>query len=120
MIDSTIYKNKKFSDLIEEIHSNQKKKKKTVEDLIKKLMTQLEDEDGNLVAILPMVKEYLEVGVKNDNILVSLANTIQKILEKQKGNDSMDDIYKDMTQDEIDNVISLSKKVEDIKIPKAN
>lgn len=79
-LDKIIFKNKKFSDLLEEIYDNQKKKEKQISGLIGELRPLVQD-TGDATLIVPLIKEYLEIGVKNDDQLVKLATIIQRIIQ---------------------------------------
>ena len=78
-LDKLIFKNKKFADLIEEIYDNQKRKEKQISTLISELRPLIED-TGDATLIVPLIKEYLEIGVKNDDQLVKVATIIQRTI----------------------------------------
>ena len=82
-LDKLIFKNKKFGDLLEEIYDNQKKKEKQISTLISELRPLIQD-TGDATLIVPMIKEYLEIGVKNDDQLVKLATIVQRIIQNQE------------------------------------
>jgi methanogenic corrinoid protein MtbC1 len=87
-LDKLIFKNKKFGDLLEEIYDNQKKKEKQISTLISELRPLIED-TGDATLIVPLIKEYLEIGVRNDDQLVKLATIVQRIIQSQEtGTDS--------------------------------
>ena len=67
-LDSVIFGDKKFSDILEEIYNNQKKKEAQVTALISELKP-LVQEIGDATLIVPLIKEYMEIGVKNDEQL---------------------------------------------------
>lgn len=87
--DKIIFGKKKFSDLLKEIYDNQKKKETQISSLIGELKTLIGD-IGDATMIVPLIKEYLEIGVKNDEQLVKLAQIIQKMVhasnDNEKGN----------------------------------
>lgn len=82
-LDKIIFKNKKFSDLLEEIYDNQKKKEKQISALIGELRPLVED-TGDATLIVPLIKEYLEIGVKNDEQLIKVATILQRIFQNQE------------------------------------
>ena len=82
-LDKLIFKNKKFADLLEEIYDNQKKKEKQISTLISELRPLIED-TGDATLIVPLIKEYLEIGVKNDDQLVKVATIIQRIFQNHQ------------------------------------
>ena len=81
-LDKVIFKNKKFSDLLEEIYDNQKKKEKQISGLIGELRPLVQD-TGDATLIVPLIKEYLEIGVKNDEQLIKVATILQRIFQNQ-------------------------------------
>jgi len=76
--DKEIFKGKTLSDLFEEIYINSKETKNQVKGLIGELKP-LIDNIGDATLIVPMIKEYMEIGVKNDEHLIKLATVIQRI-----------------------------------------
>ena len=78
-LDSVVFGGKKFSDILEEIYNNQKKKETQVSALISELKP-LVQEIGDATLIVPLIKEYLEIGVKNDEQLIKMATIIQRCL----------------------------------------
>ena len=76
-LNTIISKNKKFSDLLEEIYINQKKKEDQVSTLINELKP-LISEIGDATLIVPLIKEYLDISVKNDEHLIKMATIIQR------------------------------------------
>ena len=79
-LDSIIFGDKKFSDILEEIYTNQKKKSKQVTALISELKP-LINEIGDATLIVPLIKEYMEIGVKNDDALIKMATIIQRAVQ---------------------------------------
>ena len=78
-LDSNIFGDKKLKDLFQEIYNNQKKKEKQISSLIDELKPMVES-IGDATLIVPLLKEYLEVGVKNDEQLIKMATIIQRCL----------------------------------------
>ena len=76
-LDSIIFGDKKFSDILHEIYENQTKKKEQISSLISELKPLIQ-EIGDATLIVPLIKEYLEIGVKNDEQLIKMATIIQR------------------------------------------
>jgi hypothetical protein len=74
-----IFKGTTFSDLMKDVYHNQKKKARQIEHLIAQLQPLVKN-TGDATVIVPMIKEYLEVSVKNDDALVKLAAIVQRII----------------------------------------
>ena len=77
--DIEIYKNKKFSDLCKDIVKNSENNRDQVEILISDLRSMIKTANDALM-IVPLIKEYMDVQVKNDEQLVKLAAVVQRII----------------------------------------
>ena len=77
--DKVVFGKKKFSDLLEEIYNNQKRREAQVSALISELKPMVSD-IGDATLIVPLIKEYLEIGVKNDDALIKMATLVQRAL----------------------------------------
>ena len=85
--DKIIFGKKSFSDLLEEIYDNQKKKSRQISALIAELKP-LVQEIGDATLIVPLIKEYLEIDVKNDEQLVKIATIIQRTMNNSASSSS--------------------------------
>ena len=77
--EKTVFGTKKFSDLLEEIYTNQKRREAQVTALISELKPMVTD-IGDATLIVPLIKEYMEIGVKNDDALIKMATLVQRAL----------------------------------------
>jgi len=107
-LDKLIFGQKKFSDILKEIYNNQKKKETQISSLISELKPLIND-IGDATLLVPLIKEYLDVGVKNDEQLIKMANIIQKAIQSSSssegGNDyNMSEEEKQKLLDEIENI----------------
>ena len=87
-LDSIVFGDKKFSDILEEIYLNQKKKSEQVTALISELKP-LVQEIGDATLIVPSFKEYIEIGVNNDDALIKMATIIQRVVNNSAGEDAL-------------------------------
>jgi len=81
MNDMTIFDDKTFQDLTREIYENALKKKQQIDMLIKemnKMMTSIDE----VIIVAPIIKEYMDVAVKNDEHLVKLSGVLQRMIAK--------------------------------------
>jgi len=108
-LDKIIFGDKKFSDLLKEIYSNQKKKETQITTLINELKPMIE-EIGDATLIVPLIKEYLEIGVKNDEMLVKLATIIQR---SQQSSESSSDNPFNISEEEKQQLLSDINKLKD-------
>ena len=74
-----LFKGTNFSDLMRDIYHNSKKKGRQIDSLIKELQPLIKN-TGDATVIVPMIKDYLEVSVKNDDALVKLAAVVQRLV----------------------------------------
>ena len=83
-----IFKGKSLSDLFKDIYDNSTRNKEQLEVLMKEVVGFIKDGD-TAVQIIPMLKEYLEINVKNDDQLVKMAAIVQRIIaaENKSGSD---------------------------------
>ena len=83
-LDNVVFGKKKFSDILEEIYTNQQKKDRQISALISELKPLVES-IGDATLIVPLIKEYLEISVKNDEQLIKMATIIQRIMNNSVG-----------------------------------
>ena len=87
-LDNVIFGKKKFSDILSEIYDNQKKKETQISGLISELKPLISD-IGDATLIVPLIKEYLEIGVRNDEQLIKMATIIQRAVNNSNAGDSL-------------------------------
>lgn len=85
--DIEIFEGKTFSSLVKDIYFNSSHKKEQINQLIKDLRTMVKDA-GSATVIAPMIRDYIDVGVKNDDQLVKLSAVLQRIINGGSGGDS--------------------------------
>lgn len=73
-----VFDGKNLSDIFQEIYTNHETKKNDIKELIGSL-TPLIEGLGDATLLVPLIKEYLEISVKNDDQLVKLAQIVQRI-----------------------------------------
>ena len=81
-----LFKGTNFSDLMRDIYHNSKKKGRQIDGLIKELQPLIKN-TGDATVIVPMIKDYLEVSVKNDDALVKLAAVVQRLISATNKDD---------------------------------
>lgn len=82
MKDYEIFEKTTLQDLFKEIHQNQKNKRVQLDLLISDLTGMITSPD-DAVVVVPMIKEYFEVGVKNDEQLVKIASIVTRIIQSE-------------------------------------
>ena len=95
-----IFKGKTFQDLTRDIYENTQNKKKQIDLLISEIhgfITTIDD----VILVAPIIKEYMEVSVKNDEHLVKLAGVLQRIISKSMGADEESMLLSDSEKEEL-------------------
>lgn len=106
--DTELFKGKTFSDIMSDVYNNSKKKDRQ----LKLLIAQLEPLVKNLsdaTVIVPLIKEYMEVSIKNDDQIVKLAAIVQRMM---KDANSGDDGGFGLSDDEKKQLISNAKEID--------
>jgi len=104
-----LYGKKTFSDVLKEIHSNQQDKEQELKKLISDLKPLIQTA-GDAVIIVPLIKSYIDVAVKNDDNLIKMAMIVQKAMAAGKKADGSDF---ELSEDEKE---QLMKEVDKLKI----
>ena len=120
--DKEIFEGKTFQDLTKDIYENSQKKKLQIDLLIQEIhgfITTIDD----VVMVAPIIKEYMDASIKNDEHLVKLAGVLQRIISKSSGADDESMLLSDAEKEELmgtlqDTVTDLQKesdRLSDIK-----
>jgi len=104
-----IFKGKSFSGLFKDIYNNSKDKEKQIKILIAELRP-LVKTIGDATIIVPLIKEYLDIGVKNDEQLVKMAAIVQRAT-KTSGDDGSGGFG--LTPEEKDQLLKQADEVAD-------
>jgi|TARA_B110000046_G_scaffold174322_1_gene197929 hypothetical protein len=96
-LDSVVFGKKKFSSILEEIYNNQKKKATQISGLISELKPLIND-IGDATLIVPLIKEYMDIGVRNDEQLIKMATIVQRALNNSTSEDAMGITEEEKTQ----------------------
>jgi len=94
-----------FSDVLKDIYENSTHKKKQIDILINELRPLIKEASQALI-LVPLIKEYLEVGVKNDEQLVKMAGVWQKFIST---NEKIHDTEGVLTEEEKQSLRDLAK-----------
>ena len=104
---------KNFADLLKEIHTNQKDKEVQLRSLIEGLKP-LITSPGEATMIVPLIKEYMELAIKNDDALIKMAGIVQRAMNTKAADSEelLTDEDKEMlfsSLQELDNKIEIPK-----------
>ena len=117
-----IFEGKTFQDLTKDIYENTKNRKTQIDLLISEIhgfITTIDD----VVMVAPIIKEYMDTAVKNDEHLVKLAGVLQRIISKSQGDSDESMLLSDeekeelmgTLQDTVDDLQSESDRLNNIK-----
>lgn len=109
-LDQDIFGGKKFSGLLEEIYNNQKKKEAQISALIQELKPLISD-IGDATLIVPLIKEYMDLAIKNDDALIRMATIVQRAMAR--GGNSEDSFG--ISDEEKEQLLSEINKLNDKK-----
>lgn len=86
--DKIIFGKKSLADLLKEIHSNSKETRQQILSLIRELQPLVEN-IGDATLVVPLIKEYLDMKIKNDEIIVKMVGIIQRMetAQSKEGSD---------------------------------
>ena len=114
-----IFEGKSISSLFEDIYENSKTNKEQLTVLVAEVASFIKDGDM-AVQLIPMIKEYLEINVKNDEQLVKLAQVVQRLIAAEsrsgaEGEFLLSDREKEQLVKDLDSVVGdLQKRTDDI------
>ena len=90
MSDYKVFKEKSLADIFEDIYNNSADNKKQLDVLIREVVQFIKDGD-TAVQLIPAIKEYLDIKVKNDEQLVKMAAIVQRlVVGEQKGSSEVE------------------------------
>ena len=110
--DKEIFKGKTFQDLTKDIYDNSQKKKLQIDLLIQEIHGFIQTID-DVVMVAPIIKEYMDVSIKNDEHLVKLAGVLQRIISKSSGDNEESMLLTESEKDEL--MATLQDTVEDLQ-----
>lgn len=128
-IKDELFKGTSFSDLMSDVYHNSKKKDRQIKQLISQLQPLIRNASDATI-IVPLIKEYLDVAIKNDDHLVKLIAVVQRYIstnqnisnqsgvilsedEKQELLAAAEDIFEDELSIELDKINSEEKVLND-------
>ena len=110
--NNEIFKGKTFQDLTKDIYENSQKKKLQIDLLIQEIHGFIQTID-DVVMVAPIIKEYMDVSIKNDEHLVKLAGVLQRIIGKSNGANEESMLLSESEKDEL--MSTLQDTVEDLQ-----
>ena len=77
-----LFKGTSFADLMSDVYHNSKKKDRQINQLIAQLQPLIKNASDATI-IVPLIKEYLDVSVKNDDAIIKLAAIVQRMMKNE-------------------------------------
>lgn len=108
-LNKIIFDKKSVSDLLKEVYKNQKTKSEQINSLIGELKPLVND-IGDATLVVPLIKEYMDLGIKNDDILIKALNIIQKIVSTSSSTEAGSSLTEEEKAQLIKDLDSLNKK----------
>tara|TARA_R110002126_G_scaffold47780_3_gene133657 strand:- start:39 stop:461 length:423 start_codon:yes stop_codon:yes gene_type:complete len=112
--EQEIFKGKNFGDLLKDIYKNQNKTSKQVTGLIAQLHPLIKN-PSDATVLVPLIKDYLDISVKNDDHLVKLAAVCQRLIAASI-TPTASNFESLLTEDEKAELLELSEQMEDTKL----
>ena len=113
-IDYEIFDGKSLSSLFKDIYENTEFNRKQLDVLTRELVKFIKDGD-TAVQIVPMIKEYLEINVKNDDQLVKMAGIVQRLISAESRGGAEDEYG--LSDEEKNQLLSgIEDSIKDIQI----
>lgn len=101
--DIKLFDDKTFEDLVKDIYQKAQKKSTDFDSIISKLVEMAIQNPSSAANIMPLLSEYSEIAVKNDDSLIKLASIIQRFQGKTS-NETIDSGDWYIPQEEIDRI----------------
>ena len=117
-IDYEIFDGKSLSSLFKDIYDNTTFNRKQLEVLTKELVQFIKDGD-TAVQIVPMIKEYLEINVKNDDQLVKMAGIVQRLISAE-GKVGSEDEYGLSEEEKTQLLLGMEDTIKDMQLESDN
>ena len=89
-----LFKCTTFADLMSDVYHNSKKKDRQINQLIAQLQPLIKNASDATI-IVPLIKEYLDVAVKNDDHLVKLTAIVQRYISTKQTISGADGLLSD-------------------------
>jgi len=89
-----IFKGTSFADLMHDVYHNSKKKDRQINQLISQLQPLIRNASDSTI-IVPLIKEYLDVAVRNDDHLVKLTAIVQRYISTSQTISGADSLLSD-------------------------
>ena len=89
MKDTDVFDGKKLSEILKDIHDNALGKRQNINGVITQLTGMIKTPD-DAVMLVPLIKDFYDVGIKNDEHVVKVATIAQRLISAESYADGAD------------------------------
>ena len=109
--EDNIFDGKSFSDILSDIYNASKRKERQINKLIAELQPMIKN-IGDATILVPMIAEYMDISVKNDDALIKMAAIIQRAVARNSTGESSSEL---LTEEEKKQLLLVAQEIEDDK-----
>ena len=109
--EDNIFDGKSFSDILSDIYNASKRKERQINKLIAELQPMIKN-IGDATILVPMIAEYMDISVKNDDALIKMAAIIQRAVARNSTAESSSEL---LTEEEKKQLLLVAQEIEDDK-----
>ena len=107
--EENIFDGKSFSDILSDIYNASKRKEKQINKLIAELQPMIKN-IGDATILVPMIAEYMDISVKNDDALIKMAAIVQRAVARNQTGESSSEL---LTEEEKKQLLLVAQEIED-------
>ena len=107
--EDNIFDGKSFSDILSDIYNASKRKERQINKLIAELQPTIKN-IGDATILVPMIAEYMDISVKNDDALIKMAAIIQRAVARNSTGESSSEL---LTEEEKKQLLLVAQEIED-------
>ena len=107
--EENIFNGKSFSDILSDIYNASKRKEKQINKLIAELQPMIKN-IGDATILVPMIAEYMDISVKNDDALIKMAAIVQRAVARNQTGESSSEL---LTEEEKKQLLLVAQEIED-------
>lgn len=114
--DIILFEGKTFDTLLKDIYTKSQKKSKDFDGVMTKIIELATTNPSQAANLMPLLTEYAEASIKNDDMLIKLANIVRGFYSKSLNSKESEESDWNMPQHEIDNLLESMNKIETVEI----
>ena len=107
--EENIFDGKSFSDILSDIYNASKRKEKQINKLIAELQPMIKN-ISDATILVPMIAEYMDISVKNDDALIKMAAIVQRAVARNQTGESSSEL---LTEEEKKQLLLVAQEIED-------